>query len=155
MSKKSAGILLYRIVDNTPQFLLVHPGGPLWAKKDAGVWSIPKGEFEDEDVLQAAKREFFEEIGKPIDGEFIPLTPHKLKNGKTVYPFAIEGTLDEKSIHSNTFELEWPPKSGQRQSFPEIDRAGWFTETEAKEKIIAGQIVMIDELIGYLNVQSS
>lgn len=151
MNKKSAGILLYRYVDHSLEFLLVHPGGPLWAKRDAGAWSIPKGEFGDhEDALEAAKREFFEETGKAIDGEFYALTPRKLKSGKTVYAFAVEGTLDVDDLQSNVFEMEWPPGSGKRQSFPEIDKAGWFPAALAKEKMNAGQVGMIDEVDTYL-----
>lgn len=147
MAKKSAGILLYRIENKTPEVFLVHPGGPFWAKKDDGAWSIPKGEFEgDEEPLTAAKREFEEETGKKISGEFIELTPVKQKSGKIVYAWAIEGNLDPAKIRSNDFEIEWPPKSGKMKTFPEIDKAGWFDLSEAKKKILESQSPLIDAL---------
>lgn len=126
MSKQSSGILLYRQKNDQLEVLCVHPGGPFWKKKDLGAWSIPKGEFEDEDALLAAKREFEEETGIPIDGEMVALTPQKQKGGKVVYAWAVEGDLNPEDIRSNTFELEWPPKSGKRQQFPEIDKAEWL-----------------------------
>jgi predicted NUDIX family NTP pyrophosphohydrolase len=148
MNKQSAGILLYRKNDNTLQVLLVHPGGPFFKNKDTGAWSIPKGVFlDDEDPLMAAKREFFEETGLAIDGSFTPLAPVKLKSGKIVYAWAIEGDIDPENVVSNLFELEWPPKSGKKQSFPEIDRAGWFDVDDAKAKINIGQVGLIDNLI--------
>jgi len=148
MAKQSAGILVYRIKDKTLQVFLVHPGGPFWKNKDAGAWSIPKGEFlADEDALVAAKREFLEEIGQPIDGDFIKLTPVKLKSGKTVHAWAVEGEVDETNIVSNTFLFEWPPKSGKMIEIPEIDKAGWFDTTTAKLKINPAQVAFIDELI--------
>ncbi|CAN5537926.1 NUDIX domain-containing protein [soil metagenome] len=147
MGKQSAGILLFRKNDNQLQVFLVHPGGPFFRNKDTGVWSIPKGEFlDDEDTLTAAKREFKEETGQLIDGEFMPLSPVKLKSGKTVHAWAVEGDIDHKTAVSNLFEMEWPPKSGSIKSFPEIDRAGWFGLTEAKAKINAGQLGLIGEL---------
>ena len=147
MAKQSAGILLYRIKSNDLEVFLVHPGGPFWAKKDEGAWSIPKGEFEDEeDPLAAAKREFEEETGLKISGEFIQLDPVKQKSGKMVYAWAVEGDLDPLKIKSNEFEIEWPPKSGKMKSFPEIDKAAWFNLTEAKKKIITGQTGLIKEL---------
>lgn len=147
MPKQSAGILLYRKANNTLQVFLAHPGGPFFKNKDAGVWSIPKGEFEDdEDVLVAAKREFLEEIGRPIDGAFVKLSPVKLKSGKTVHAFAVEGDIDQENIVSNLFEMEWPPRSGKKASFPEIDRAGWFGLDEAKIKVNAAQVALIAEL---------
>ena len=113
MAKQSAGILVYRLVDERPQFFLVHPGGPFWKNKDAGAWSIPKGEFTaEEEGLIAAKREFLEETGQAIDGEFILLDPIKLKSGKTVHAWAVEGNVDETNIQSNIFPFEWPPRSG-------------------------------------------
>jgi len=126
MAKKSAGILLYRIKNNSAEVLLVHPGGPFWAKKDLGSWSIPKGEFSDnENPIEAAKREFQEEIGLEIKGKFIELTPIKQNSGKIVLD-CDRGDIDPKSIKSNVFEMEWPPKSGKKQSFPEIDKGEWL-----------------------------
>jgi predicted NUDIX family NTP pyrophosphohydrolase len=134
--KKSAGILLYKRVEKQLLVLLVHPGGPFWKNKDAGHWSIPKGEFSDEEnAFDAAIREFEEETGTRLDGYFIELTSVKLKSGKVVYAWALEKDLDADAIVSNTFEIEWPPKSGTLKSFPEIDRAQWFTIEEAWEKI--------------------
>jgi len=147
MSKQSAGILLYRTTGGLLQVFLVHPGGPFFKNKDLGAWSIPKGEFpEDEDPLLAAKREFLEETGQPIDGDFIKLKPVTLKSGKTVHAWAVEGDIDHETIFSNLFEMEWPPKSGKKQSFPEIDRAAWFDLDEAKAKISPGQAGLIVEL---------
>jgi len=153
MSKQSSGILLYRRKNDRLEFLLVHPGGPFWKKKDAGAWSIPKGEFDDEDALQAAKREFKEEIGLPIEGQVVALEPQKQKGGKLVYAWALEGDLDPRNIKSNTFEMEWPPKSGKKQQFPEIDRAEWFPAPTALQKINQGQAAFIQELIEKLNAQ--
>jgi predicted NUDIX family NTP pyrophosphohydrolase len=125
----------------------VHPGGPFWAKKDAGAWSIPKGEFSgDENALMAARREFEEETGFLPAGRFVPLTPSKQPSGKVIYAWALEGDLDATAIRSNTFTMEWPPQSGIHQEFPEVDRAAWFTIEAAKEKIIKGQVDFIDEL---------
>ncbi len=126
-SKKSAGILLYRLVNETTEVLLVHPGGPFWSKKDLGAWSIPKGEFdEDENPLDAAIREMEEETGLKTSGDFIELTPLKQKSGKLVYAWALQKDIDPEKIKSNHFEIEWPPKSGTKRSFPEIDKAAWF-----------------------------
>jgi predicted NUDIX family NTP pyrophosphohydrolase len=151
MKKQSAGILLYRFNEKTPEVLLVHPGGPFYVKKDKGVWSIPKGEFkENENALDTAKRELREETGMPassVSGEFIALTPLKQKSGKVIYAWALQGEFDIKEFTSNTFELEWPPKSGRKQEFPEMDRAQWFDIKEAKEKILSGQVDFIDELV--------
>jgi predicted NUDIX family NTP pyrophosphohydrolase len=147
MPKQSAGILLYRMTENQPQVFLVHPGGPFFRKKDEGAWSIPKGEYIDgEDPLAAAQREFGEETGQSISGNFVKLQPVKQKSGKIVQAWAIEGDIDHNAIISNLFEIEWPPKSGKRVSFPEIDRAGWFTIDIAKQKIIPGQLGLIEEL---------
>jgi predicted NUDIX family NTP pyrophosphohydrolase len=147
MPKQSAGILLYRKINIQLQVFLVHPGGPFFKKKDAGVWSIPKGEFlNDEDPLTAAKREFMEETGQPIDGNFIPLDPVTLKSGKRILAWAIEGDIDHENITSNFFDIEWPPKSGRLQSFPEVDRGGWFDVDEAKQKVNAAQVALIEEL---------
>jgi len=149
--KQSAGILLYRFVNGEPEVLLVHPGGPFWAKKDLSAWSIPKGEFtEEEDALVAARREFKEETGTDISGNFTALKPVKQKSGKIIYAWAIEGNMDANTIVSNTFEMEWPPRSGKKQAFPEIDRGEWFGINEAKEKINAGQLPLIEELMSTL-----
>jgi len=149
MVKESAGILLYRKNDNQLQVFLVHPGGPFFKNKDLGAWSIPKGEFlDDEDPLVAAKREFMEETGQSAEGTFIRLEPVRLKSGKLVYAWAVEGDIDHETIVSNVFEIEWPPKSGKKQAFPEIDRAGWFDVEIAKEKINAGQVGLIENLMG-------
>jgi predicted NUDIX family NTP pyrophosphohydrolase len=148
MAKQSAGILLYQLKENELQFFLVHPGGPFWKNKDDGAWSVPKGEFnEDEDALTAARREFEEETGKAIDGHFIRLNPIKQKSGKTVQAWAVEGDIDEHRIISNTFMLEWPPKSGKMMMVPEIDKAAWFDTETAKQKINPAQAALIDELV--------
>ncbi|MFZ0391246.1 MAG: NUDIX domain-containing protein [Calditrichia bacterium] len=147
MPKKSAGILMYRIKDSQVRVLLLHMGGPFWAKKDAGAWSIPKGEYgEDEEPQQAARREFREETGSEINGPFIPLAPLQQKGGKWVHAFAAEGDFNPGSLKSNTFPLEWPPKSGRMQEFPEADRAAWFDLPQAREKILKSQIPLLDEL---------
>lgn len=152
MPKQSAGILAYRIVNKQPQFFLAHPGGPFFKNKDLGVWSIPKGEYEnDEEPLAAAKREFKEETGQSINGEFKPLAPVKYKSGKLVHAWAVEADIDHTSIHSNHFEMEWPPRSGKMASFEEIDRADWFEPETAKQKIVPAQVPLIDELIALLN----
>ncbi len=145
MTKKSAGILLFKL-NKFLQVLLVHPGGPFWIKKDAGSWSIPKGEFEAENPLEAAKREFKEEIGKNVEGKFIELSPIKQKNGKTIYIWALQEDIDPSQIKSNMFQLEWPPKSGNKKYFPEIEKAAWFSISEAKEKINPGQLGFIQQL---------
>ncbi len=147
MPKQSAGILVYRYKAKELQVFLVHPGGPFWAKKDLGAWSIPKGEFlSNEDPLMAAKREFEEETGQTIAGDFQPLNPVKLSSGKTIYCWAVEGNADADNIKSNVFDLEWPPKSGKMISIPEVDRAAWFDIATAKEKINKGQVGLIKEL---------
>ena len=148
MAKQSAGILLYRTIDHQLQVFLVHPGGPFFKNKDDGGWSIPKGEFaDDENPLDAAKREFLEETGQSINGDFVTLTPIQQKGGKTVYAWAVEGDIDHETIVSNTFEIEWPPRSGKKQSFLEIDRAGWFDVQTAKIKINSAQASFIDHLL--------
>ena len=153
MIKKSAGILLYRLTNKILEVLIVHPGGPFWAKKDLGVWSIPKGELnEDESLLDAALREFKEETGEQISGNFIPLTPIKQINGKMVYAFALEHDFDALKIKSNTFTMEWPPKSGKKQEFPEIDKGGWFDFTTSKQKLNECQAFIVDELAKKLNL---
>ena len=148
MAKKlSAGILVYRIRSGTPEVLLVHPGGPFWAKKDSGAWSITKGEFDEgADPLENAKREFMEETGSPVSGNFIALKPLKQRSGKIVHAWAVEGDLDASSIVSNMFKMEWPPRSGKQQEFPEVDRGEWFTIPAAREKLQEGQLGFLDEL---------
>jgi predicted NUDIX family NTP pyrophosphohydrolase len=145
--KLSAGLFFFRFQQSAPEFFLVHPGGPFWAKKDAGSWSIPKGEIEkDEDPLVAAIRECREETGVIAEGNFIELTPVKQKSGKLVYAWAIEADIDAAGITSNEFEMEWPPRSGVKKSFPEIDKAAWFSVKEAETKILEGQLPLIKEL---------
>jgi len=147
MSKKSAGLLLYREISDHLEVLLVHPGGPFWAKKDEGAWSIPKGEFEDnEDPFSAAKREFAEETGLSLDGEAIPLQPVRQPSGKLIYAWAMGRDVDLSHFKSNTFSMEWPPKSGRVQEFPEVDRAAWLTIEEARQKIVKGQVAFLDQL---------
>jgi predicted NUDIX family NTP pyrophosphohydrolase len=146
--RKSAGILLYRIKENLPEVFLVHPGGPFWKGKEKGAWSVPKGEYpEDEAPLAAAKREFEEETGKAISGTFIELQPVKQKGGKLVLAWAVEGDIDADKIVSNTYKLEWPYKSGKWQSFPEVDKAAWFSIEEARQKINPAQEALIDDLL--------
>jgi predicted NUDIX family NTP pyrophosphohydrolase len=148
MAKKlSAGIVLYRRREHGIEVLLVHPGGPFWAKKDDGAWSIPKGEYlEGEDPLAVAKREFQEETGCELTGSCVALTPAKQPNGKVITAWAVEGELDPASIRSNTFSMEWPPKSGRVQAFPEVDRAIWCDLGIARIKLLPGQRVLLDEL---------
>jgi len=141
MAKQSAGILLYRRRPHGLEVLLVHPGGPFWAKKDDGAWSIPKGEFEDpESPLEAALREFGEELGPdPPSGDPRSLGSAKQPSGKVVHAWALEGDFDPADLRSNTFSLEWPPRSGRRIEIPEVDRASWFSIPEAKKKMLSGQ----------------
>lgn len=149
--KQSAGILPFKNVGGHWLFFLVHPGGPFWKNKDLGSWSIAKGEFDDsENALDAAIREFEEETGTKIEGDFIELSSVRLKSGKTVYAWAIEIDLDESQITSNTFQMEWPPKSGKIQHFPEVDKAAWFDATTAQQKINPAQADFIVELISKL-----
>ncbi len=153
MAKKSAGLLVYRFYNSEMQVLLVHPGGPFWAKKDMGAWSIPKGEFgDDEDALHAAIREVEEELGFLVSGEFVALSPVKQKSGKLIFAWALQKDLDAQNIKSNTFELEWPPTSGKQIIVPEVDRAGWFNVEEAKKKINMGQVALIDELVKLVGI---
>jgi predicted NUDIX family NTP pyrophosphohydrolase len=153
--KQSAGILMYRLHDGELEVFLVHPGGPFWAKKDEGAWSIPKGEFEkNDDPLAAAKREFAEETGLSVEGAFRPLTPLKQRSGKTVYAWIVSGNCDPQAIKSNTFLMEWPPKSGNQAEFPEIDRAAWFTIQEATKKFLPSQLPLLEELLGILKSSS-
>jgi predicted NUDIX family NTP pyrophosphohydrolase len=151
MSKRSAGLLLFRQKTEGLEVLLVHPGGPLWARKDDGVWSIPKGEFTEEDPLAAAIREFEEETGARPEGEFIPLEPLRQPSGKVVFAWAVRSDFDASNLKSNLFSLEWPPKSGRRQEFPEVDRAEWYGMETARRKILAGQAGFLDQLIRYLD----
>ena len=147
MAKQSAGLLLYRVRQGAPEVFLVHPGGPFWAKKDAGAWSIPKGEAAPgEDLLTRAQREFAEETGFTVAGEFRALAPVKQSGGKIVHAWAIEGDCDAAAIKSNSFDLEWPPRSGRMQAFPEVDRAQWFDLVVARDKINPAQRGLIDEL---------
>jgi predicted NUDIX family NTP pyrophosphohydrolase len=147
--KRSAGILLHRTRDGVRELLLVHPGGPFWARKDAGAWSIPKGEHEEGDDARAcARREFEEELGTPLpaDAELTELGAVRLKSGKQITAFAVEGDLDADAIASNTFSMEWPPRSGRTQEFPEVDRAGWFDLETAGEKLNPAQAELLDRL---------
>ncbi len=146
-TKYSAGILLYRHTQAELQVLLVHPGGPFWAKRDEQSWSIPKGEYPSgADALEAARREFGEETGCNISGTFIALTPVKQPSGKLISAWAVEGDLEPSTLRSNTFRIEWPPKSGRQQEFPEVDRAQWFDRALARRKIIPGQLPLLAEL---------
>ena len=139
--------MLFRVRAGNVEVLLVHPGGPFWAKKDDGAWSIPKGEIDDgEDPLAAARREVEEELGAAPDGVFIPLAPVRQPGGKIVHAWAIEANVDPATIRSNTFQMEWPPRSGRQQTFPEVDRAGWFTIAQARSKILRGQLPLLDAL---------
>jgi predicted NUDIX family NTP pyrophosphohydrolase len=146
LTRRSAGLLLFRRVDGVTEVLLVHPGGPFWTGRDAGAWSIPKGEYEpDDDPFEAARREFEEELGSPPpDGEALDLGEIEQKGGKLVCGWAIEGDLDPTEIKSNAFTVEWPPRSGRMRSFPEVDRAEWFGLDDARERINPAQAVLLD-----------
>ena len=147
MPKKSAGLLMFRHRKGGVEVLLVHPGGPLWAKKDAGAWSIPKGEIESgEEPLAAARREFEEELGTPVSGEFVELAPIRQAGGKTIHAWAVEGDFDPTTLTGGAFSMEWPPRSGRQQQFPEVDRAEWFTIDQAKRKINQAQIALLDQV---------
>lgn len=151
MPKTTAGILVYRFLGNQLQVLLAHPGGPYWSKKDEGAWTVPKGEIEDgEDPLAAARREFLEETGHEPAPPFAPLGGIRMKSGKRVLAWACRDDLDPAAIESNLFELEWPPRSGKRVSFPEIDRAGFFTLEEARRKLHPAQAPFLDALVALL-----
>jgi predicted NUDIX family NTP pyrophosphohydrolase len=149
MPKRSAGLLVYRLRDGVVEVLIGHPGGPFWARKDDGAWSIPKGEYaEDEDPWAAAQREFSEEIGlAPPDGPRIDMAPLRQPGGKVVTAFAVRGDLDVSDSVSNTFELEWPKGSGRVRQYPEIDRVGWFSVTQARTKLLKGQLPLLDLLM--------
>jgi predicted NUDIX family NTP pyrophosphohydrolase len=146
--KQSAGLLVYKTDGSDRLFVfLVHPGGPFWAKKDVGAWSIPKGEFDPgEEPLAAARREFREEIGQDIDGDFVALAPVTQKGGKIVHAWAVAGEIDAEGIVSNTCEIEWPPRSGRHLTIPEVDRAAWFSLEEARGRINPAQAALLDEL---------
>ena len=148
MPRTSAGILLYRVRPAGPEVLLGHMGGPFWAKKDDGAWSIPKGEHDtDEEPLAVARREFEEELGSPVPaGVLVPLGEVRVTSAKVLTVLAVEGDLDASATRSNTFELEWPPRSGRMQEFPEIDRAAWFGPAEARTKVLKGQLPFLDRL---------
>ena len=149
MNRQSAGLVLHRTRDQMLEVFLVHPGGPLWRNKDAGAWSIPKGEFvEGEDALAVARREFEEETGMSIDGDFVALAPIRQRGGKVVHAWAVEGDVTLEGLASNAFTIEWPPRSGRMQSFPEVDRYGWFALDEARAKINEAQRALLDELAG-------
>ncbi|MFI4914378.1 MAG: NUDIX domain-containing protein [Steroidobacterales bacterium] len=146
MAKTSAGILLYRWRSGALEVFLVHPGGPFWAGKDEGAWSIPKGEYTAaEDALTAARREFYEETGQSAAGPAQPLTPVKQRGGKVISVWAVPGELDPAQLRSNLFRIEWPPKSGVQQEFPEVDRGQWFSLPEARRKLSAGQRAILEE----------
>jgi predicted NUDIX family NTP pyrophosphohydrolase len=146
-STRSAGILLYRRGDEGLQVLLVHPGGPYWARKDEGAWSIPKGEYASgEDALAAAQREFLEETGFAVSGPFVALSPVRQSGGKVIRAWAAAGDLDPAGLRSNSVTLEWPPKSGMRGEYPEVDRGGWFSIAEARIKLNPAQRALLDEL---------
>ena len=148
MKQQSSGLLLFRRRPAGLEVLLVHPGGPLWAKKDDAAWSIPKGEVCDgEDPLAAARREFEEETGFTAGDRAIPLTPVRMPSGKLVQAWAVRGDAEPSALRSNEFEMEWPPKSGRRRRFPEVDRAAWFSIADAKIKILKGQVPFLDELL--------
>jgi predicted NUDIX family NTP pyrophosphohydrolase len=148
MAKQSAGLLLYRFREGALEVFLVHPGGPFWAKKDLGVWSIPKGEMDEgEELLEAARREFEEETGFRPEGIFRELTSVRQRSGKIVHAWAVVGDCDPTALRSNTITIEWPPRSGRMLEIPEVDRGGWFAVDLAKEKILEGQRGLLDELM--------
>lgn len=155
MPQKSAGLLLFRVLSGDLEVLLVHPGGPYWAKKDDGAWSIPKGEFDEaENPLEAAKREFREETGMLPDGDPIPLGELRQPSGKIVHAWALPGDFDPAALKSNMFSMEWPPRSGREQEFPEVDRAAWLSIEEARRKILKGQAPFLEMLCGRLGFET-
>jgi len=153
MTRRSAGILMYRMGEEQLEVLLVHPGGPLWANRDRGAWSIPKGEYEaGEDPLTAARREFREELGSEVTGAFAALGSLVQRSRKEVTAFAVAGDFAVAALKSNTFEMEWPPRSGRKRQFPEVDRAQWFGVAEARQRILPGQAPFIDRLLRFIAV---
>jgi predicted NUDIX family NTP pyrophosphohydrolase len=151
MPTRSAGILLYRRRGDALEVLAVHPGGPFWARRDEGAWSIPKGEHRGDDALGVARREFAEELGSEVpEGPVLDLGEVRQRGGKVVRAFAVEGDLDPGSIQSNTFEMEWPPRSGRQREFPEVDRAAWFSLEVARKKLNPGQAELLDLLAARL-----
>jgi len=151
MATASAGLLLFRSAASGLEVLLVHPGGPFWQRRDLGAWSIPKGEIgAEEDALAAARREFREETGWSADGEALALGTVRQKGGKVVHAWAVRCDADPDTLHSNTFEIEWPPRSGRRRSFPEVDRAAWFDLAEARRRILPSQELLLDALVAAL-----
>ena len=147
MRLQSSGLLLFRRRPAGIEVLLVHPGGPFWSRKDYGAWSIPKGGHEEgETPIDAARREFREETGFSVEGPFLPLSPVRQAGGKLVTAWAVEGDIDATKVHSTTFKMEWPPKSGREQEFPEVDRAAWFTFDEAERKLHPGQLPLLRRL---------
>jgi predicted NUDIX family NTP pyrophosphohydrolase len=154
MAKRSAGLLVYKRAGDEVSVLLVHPGGPFWKDRDEGAWSIPKGEYgEGEEPLLCAIRECEEELGLRFEGEFVALGEAKQRSGKIVSAWAVEGEFDPGELRSNSFEIEWPPRSGKRQSFPEVDRAQWFAPEEARRKILPGQAVFVDRLLSIIRLR--
>lgn len=152
MAKRSAGLLLYRHRDHVTEVFLVHPGGPFWAKKELGAWSIPKGEYaEDEDPLSAARREFAEETGFPAPATTLDLGDLKQAGGKIVIAWAAEGDCDPEKLVSNNCQIEWPPRSGRSMEIPEVDRAAWFNLDEARRRILKGQLPFLDRLVQKLS----
>jgi predicted NUDIX family NTP pyrophosphohydrolase len=154
MPTRSAGLLVYRRAEAGIEVLLVHPGGPYWRRKDDGAWSIPKGEHDaDEESLDVAIREFREELGvdPPSTAAAVPLGEHRQPSGKLVTAWAVEGDVDVTEVVSNTFEIEWPPRSGRTAEFPEVDRAGWFPPDEARRKLLRGQVILLDRLAALLD----
>jgi predicted NUDIX family NTP pyrophosphohydrolase len=152
MPKQAAGILMYRRGASGLEVLLAHPGGPLWARKDAGSWTMPKGQFTNGELpLDAARREFEEEMGTAPTGDFQPLGTVKQPSGKVIHAWAAESDFDAGTVKSNLFSMEWPPRSGRMGEFPEVDRAGWFPIEEAREKIIKGQSPFLERLLEITN----
>jgi predicted NUDIX family NTP pyrophosphohydrolase len=150
-NKASAGVLMYRRNGSGLEVFLVHPGGPFWARKDVGAWSIPKGEIEQgEAPLDAARREFAEETGSAVSGSFVSIGFVRMRSGKVVHAWAVEGDIDAANIRSNVFTLEWPPRSGRQREYPEADRAAWFSIPEARRRILAGQAPLLDQLSALL-----
>lgn len=147
MPRQSAGIALFRRTTSGIELFLVHPGGPFWARKDDGAWSFPKGEYTGgDDPLAVARREFLEETGVALEGEFVPLDPIRQQGGKVVRLFAVEGDCDADAIRSNTFTMEWPPRSGRTAEFPEVDRAAWFAPVDAHRKLNSAQAAAVDQV---------